>query len=144
MLDLTDPHTWAILLVDDEPDNLEVLAESLAFFGATVRTASDGEEGLEVLKDFLPDLIILDLSMPKMDGWAMRKHVKSNPITGDIPIVALSAHAMAGDRERALEVGFDGYLTKPINLATLLADIRAALQSGDQDSQNKQQEEAER
>jgi CheY-like chemotaxis protein len=76
MLDLTNPRAWSILLVDDEPDNLDVVAESLAFFGVNVRTATHGEEGLEVLKNFTPDLILLDLSMPKMDGWAMRQHVK--------------------------------------------------------------------
>lgn len=130
MLDLNNPHTWVVLVVDDEPDNLDVLAESLAYFGATVRTAANGEEGLEALKDFIPNLIILDLSMPKMDGWAMRQHVKNNPATAHIPILALSAHAMAGDKERALEVGFDGYMTKPINLATLLDNIRTVLQDG--------------
>lgn len=127
MLDLANPQAWSILLVDDEPDNLDVVAESLTFFGVNVRTATHGEEGLEVLKSFTPDLILLDLSMPKMDGWAMRQHVKVNPATQHIPILALSAHAMAGDKERALGVGFDGYLTKPINIATLIDDIRAVL-----------------
>jgi two-component system cell cycle response regulator DivK len=128
MLDLTNPQVWSILLVDDEPDNVDVVAESLTFFGLHVQTASNGEEGLEVLKSFSPDLILLDLSMPKMDGWVMRRNVKANPATAHVPIIALSAHAMAGDKERALEVGFDGYLTKPVNIATLVDDIRAALQ----------------
>lgn len=129
MLDLTNPQAWSILLVDDEPDNLEVVADSLSFFGLKVKTAANGAEGLEVIKDFMPDLILLDLSMPKMDGWQMRQHVKANPETQHVPVLALSAHAMAGDRERALEAGFDGYLTKPINIATLVDDIRKALQA---------------
>jgi CheY-like chemotaxis protein len=134
MLDLTNPKAWSILLVDDEPDNVEVVAESLTFFGVHVQTATDGEQGLEVLKGFSPDIILLDLSMPKMDGWVMRQKVKADPATAHIPVIALSAHAMVGDKERALEVGFDGYLTKPVNIATLLDDIREALQETKRDS----------
>ncbi len=127
MSDLSNSSLRLVLVVDDEPDNVDVVAETLEFFGLQVRTASNGLEGLEVLKEFTPDLILLDLSMPQMDGWEMRRHVKSNPATANIPIVALSAHAMAGDKDRALEVGFDGYLTKPIKIAALLDDIRAAI-----------------
>ncbi|RPI97588.1 MAG: response regulator [Chloroflexi bacterium] len=127
MFDPSSSEFWTILVVDDEPDNVDLVAESLEFFGATVRTAANGVEALECLKDFKPDLILLDLSMPKMDGWELRRHVKANPDTASIPVVALSAHAMTGDKERALEVGFDGYLTKPIHVATLVNDIRAAL-----------------
>ncbi|HEX2996815.1 MAG TPA: response regulator [Anaerolineales bacterium] len=127
MFDLTNPKTWSVLVVDDEPDNVEVTAEVLTFLGVTVRTAANGEEGLEVLRNFTPDLILLDLSMPKMDGWVMRHQIKANPLTTHIPILALSAHAMAGDKQRALDAGFDGYLTKPIYIACLLDDIRAEL-----------------
>jgi len=121
------PPAWSILLVDDEPDNLEVVAETLTFHGLTVRTAENGQHGLEIMRDFLPDVILLDLSMPKMDGWAMRDCVKSDPRTRHIPVIALSAHAMAGDKERALEAGFDGYMTKPVSVPTLLDDLRVAL-----------------
>jgi CheY-like chemotaxis protein len=124
-----DGKSLSILLVDDEPDNVEVIAEALEFFGMSVRTARNGVEGLEILNDFVPDLILLDLSMPKMDGWEMRKQIKARPQTQGIPIVAISAHAMVGDKERALEAGFDGYLTKPVNIATLLDDLRAVLQA---------------
>ncbi len=127
MLDLANPEAWSVLVVDDEPDNVDIVAESLSFFGITVRTASNGVEGLEVLRTFKPDLILLDLSMPTMDGWQMRLLVRQNPGTSQIPIVALSAHAMAGDKERALEAGFDGYLAKPIKIATLTTDIGTAL-----------------
>ncbi len=129
MFDLTDPKTWSVLVVDDEPDNVDVTAEVLTFLGVKVQTAANGEEGLEVLKSFAPDLILLDLSMPKMDGWVMRHQIKANPLTAHIPILALSAHAMTGDKQRALDAGFDGYLTKPIYIASLIDDIRAELQN---------------
>jgi CheY-like chemotaxis protein len=130
MMDLTNPKSWSILVVDDEPDNVEVVTDTLAFFGLTVKSAPNGVEGLELLKTFTPDIILLDLSMPKMDGWEMRQAIKRNPATVQIPVIALSAHAMAGDKERALDAGFDGYLTKPIRIATLLEDIRTELLRG--------------
>ena len=126
MFDWQDVTTWSVLVVDDEPDNLEVVAETLEFKGAEVKTALNGKEGLDALADFTANLILTDLSMPVMNGWQMRARVKSDPKTAQIPVLALSAHAIAGDKERALEAGFDGYLTKPININTLLDDIRAA------------------
>ena len=119
---------WSFLVVDDEPDNVEIVADTLTYHGLEVRTASNGVEGMAVLDSFTPSLILLDLSMPEMDGWAMRQKVKDNPATAAIPIVALSAHAMAGDRERILAAGFDGYLSKPVNLLSLLEDIWTALE----------------
>ena|SRR5579864_5128601 len=127
MVNWEDPTTWSVLVVDDEPDNLEVVAEVLMYRGLTVQTASNGIEGLQRLESFTPTLILLDLSMPGMNGWEMRMRVKSNPIAQHIPIVALTAHAMVNDKQRALEVGFDGYITKPINILTLLQDVRAAV-----------------
>jgi two-component system, cell cycle response regulator DivK len=126
-MDWKNPASWKVLLVDDEPDNLEVVAETLEFHGVTVRVANNGVQGLEVLNDFFPDLILTDLSMPLMDGWELRAHIKANPTIQSIPVIAVSAHAMNGDRERALEAGFDGYLTKPIRVPTLLDDLRAAV-----------------
>lgn len=128
MGDLAAITSWSVLIVDDEPDNLEIVAESLVFFGLSVKIARNGLEGLDLLKEFSPDLILLDLSMPKMDGWEMRSRVKADPATRDIPVIALSAHAMAGDMERALQAGFDGYLTKPVNIMTILDDIRSTLE----------------
>lgn len=128
MVDLAAITSWSVLIVDDEPDNLEIVAESLVFFGLSVKIARNGLEGLDLLKEFSPDLILLDLSMPKMDGWEMRSRVKADPVNRDIPVVALSAHAMAGDKERALQAGFDGYLTKPVNIMTILGDIRSTLE----------------
>jgi CheY-like chemotaxis protein len=127
MLDWHDVSTWRVLVVDDERDNIEVLAETLEFRGATVEIARNGEEGLAVFQRFLPNLLLVDLSMPVMDGWQMRAKLKAAADYNDAPIVALTAHAMTGDRERALAVGFDGYLTKPINIMTLLEDIRTCI-----------------
>lgn len=120
-----NPSTWVILLVDDEIDNLEVVTETLMFFGATVKTAANGTVALDLLETYSPTLIVTDLSMPVMDGWQLRKRIKELPGKGDIPIMALTAHAMLGDKERALNAGFEGYITKPINVLTLVQDIKA-------------------
>jgi two-component system cell cycle response regulator DivK len=127
MLDWQNVSSWKVLLVDDEPDNIEVVAESLEFYGMTVKTAENGQVGIDALKDFTPDLILLDLSMPVMDGWQTLRHLKSDPQTQSIPVLALSAHAILGDKERALAVGFDGYMTKPVSVPTLIQDLKAAL-----------------
>jgi CheY-like chemotaxis protein len=123
-IDWQNVSTWRILVLDDEPDNLEVVAETLEFRGAEVLTAPDGKAGLEKLETFEPNLIMTDLSMPNMDGWEFRSRVKKHPKHDTTPILALSAHALIGDRERAIEAGFDGYLTKPIDIFSLLDDIR--------------------
>lgn len=114
------------MVVDDEPDNLEVVAETLEYRGANVKTAANGKEALEALETYDANLILTDLSMPVMNGWEMRTRVKNHAKLSLVPILALSAHAFAGDKQRALEVGFDGYMTKPVNIATLLDDIRSA------------------
>lgn len=128
MLDWGNLSSLLVLLVEDEPDNAEVIEMALSFSGISVRTAQNGVEGLEILQNFLPDLILLDLSMSKMDGWEMRARVKSDPRTQHIPVVALTAHAMSGDKELAMEAGFNGYLTKPINVPTFINDLRTALE----------------
>jgi len=127
MIEWQDISTWRVMIVDDEPDNLEVVAETLEFHGAEIKTALNGKDALAILEDFDANLILTDLSMPVMDGWVMRSHVKNNPQLAHIPILALSAHAIAGDHERAVEAGFDGYMTKPVNIRTLMDDIRSAL-----------------
>lgn len=127
MLDWQNVSAWKVLLVDDEPDNIEVVAESLEFYGMTVKTAENGQVALDALKDFTPNLILLDLSMPVMDGWQTLRQLKSDPTTQLIPVLALSAHAILGDKERALDVGFNGYMTKPVSVPTLIEDLRTAL-----------------
>jgi two-component system, cell cycle response regulator DivK len=126
MIDWQNPSTWCVMVVDDEPDNLEVVAETLEYRGAQVKTAANGKDALEALEGFEANLILTDLSMPVMNGWEMRTRIRNHPKLSLIPILALSAHAFAGDKQRAMDVGFDGYLTKPVNIATLLDDIRLA------------------
>ena len=128
MIDWQRIDTWKVLVVDDEPDNRAVVVDVLEFYGMTVKAAKDGAEGLEMLQNFVPTLILLDLSMPKMDGWEMLSCVKSEQRLSTVPIVALTAHAMSEDKKRALAAGFDGYLRKPINVATLIRDLRVTLE----------------
>ena len=131
MIDWQDVKSWTVLLVDDEPDNLEVVAETLEYRGAQVKTAANGLEALDVLDVCMPNLIIADLSMPKMDGWELRTKLKGDPKVQNIPLLALSAHAMIGDKERALAAGFDGYLTKPFDPAELVDVVTALAQAQD-------------
>lgn len=101
-----------VLVVEDQELNRELLIQLLAG-SYEVETASDGREALSRVESFSPDLVLLDLSLPVLDGWAVARQLKSRPDTRMIPIVALTAHAMAGDRVQALEAGCDEYLTKP-------------------------------
>ena len=127
ILDWNNLADWQALIVDDEPDNIEVLAETLEFNGINVRFAENGQLGLDLLKDFHPTLILLDLSMPVMDGWQTLRKIRLDPALASVPVLAITAHAIHGDKERALAAGFDGYLTKPISVTTLIADLRNAL-----------------
>lgn len=114
---------WEVVVLDDEPDSLEVAVRVLRFYGATVHTAANGREGLEVVKAAHPRFIITDLSMPVMDGWEFLYELRQNLATANIPVIALTAHAMAGDRERGIEAGFHNYLTKPLTPATFMNDL---------------------
>ncbi len=118
-----DIATWTVLVVDDEPDNLAIAKKLLNYGGATVHLAHNGVEGLEMLKKLKPSFVLLDLSMPEMDGWEMFTHLRENPATQDIPVIALTAHAMAGDRERVMDAGFDGYVAKPFRLSTFMTEL---------------------
>jgi CheY-like chemotaxis protein len=118
---------WVVLVVDDEPDNLEVASRLLMLFGAKVYTAQDGDAGLEILKDIKPTLILSDLSMPKKDGWELLRIIREQNKLKDVPVIALTAHAMAGDKERALKAGFDDYITKPLKVENFFADIQRCL-----------------
>ncbi len=114
---------WNVLVVDDEPDSLEVAARILTFYGAQVHTAMDGRQALAVLSTVTPNLIVSDLSMPTLDGWGFVFELKQNRATMDTPVIALTAHAVKGDRERAIAAGFHNYLTKPLTPATFLHDL---------------------
>ncbi len=114
---------WAVLVVDDELDSQEVASRILRHYGAYVHTAFNGKFGLELAARARPRFIISDLSMPVMDGWEMLKELKLNPATREIPVIALTAHAMVGDRERALSAGFHNYLTKPLTVKNFMSDL---------------------
>ena len=120
---------WKVLIVDDQMDNLLVAEAALKFHGVKTHRAVNGLDGLNVLKDFQPTLILLDLSMPDMDGWEMLEEIKTRPEMQDIPIIALTAHVMLGDKERVLEAGFTGYISKPFSVSTLVSQIRAILEN---------------
>lgn len=114
---------WVVLVVDDELDSQEVAKRLLKHYGATVHTADNGLLALEVLKTVTPVFILSDLSMPELDGWGLIYELQKDRVTASIPIFALTAHAMRGDRERAIAVGFYNYLTKPLTPATFMDDL---------------------
>ena len=116
-----------ILLVEDNEMNRDMLSRRLARKEYEVLVAVDGKEGVEMAGSVAPDLILMDMSLPVMDGWEATRQLKASPETKDIPIIALTAHAMSGDREKAIEAGCDDYDTKPIELPRLLAKMEALL-----------------
>ena len=116
-----------ILLVEDNELNRDMLTRRLARRGYTMVSALDGAEGVAAAEREAPDLILMDMSLPVLDGWAATARLKSSPATRAIPVIALTAHAMAGDREQALAAGCDDFDTKPVELPRLLAKIEALL-----------------
>jgi len=117
-----------ILIIEDNEMNREMLCRRLQRRGFSILMAADGKQGLEMAQQYHADLILLDMSLPLIDGWEAARHLKSAEKTGSIPIIALTAHAMTGDREKALEAGCDDYDIKPIELPRLLAKIETLLQ----------------
>ncbi len=121
MYDLTQKK---ILAVDDEPDNLFVFKATVEMMhGAVVQTTANCDEALTVLQTFAPEIIVTDLSMPKKDGYFLLHELRKRPDTARLPIIALTAHAMSGDKERILAAGFDGYIAKPFEISTLGPDL---------------------
>ena len=114
-----------ILYVEDNDDNIYVVRTRLTRAGHTVLVATDGEQGVAMAAAERPDLILMDLGLPKLDGWEATRRLKAAPETKNIPVIALSAHAMTGDRENALAAGCDDYDTKPVDFARLRAKIEA-------------------
>ena len=128
-------NDWTVLIVDDEFDNLSVAKKVLSYGGALVHIAENGLDGLAVLEDVEPTFILLDLSMPEMDGWEMFKQARSIKRLQNVPIIALTAHAMAGDKEKVISAGFDGYIAKPFRINSLLDEIRKCLRDFDTTSE---------
>lgn len=112
-----------VLVVDDEPDSLEVATLLLEMYGMKVVTATNGKEGLDAARKHKPVFIISDLSMPIMSGWQMLNVLKMDRSMAHIPVIALTAHAMAGDRDRAIMAGFHNYLPKPLEPETFINDL---------------------
>jgi two-component system, cell cycle response regulator DivK len=114
---------WDIVVIDDEEDSLMVAQVILDEYGANTHTASNGEEGVALIQSVKPKFVISDLSMPVLDGWGVINKMQRDPILKEIPAIALTAHAMVGDRERAVAAGFHNYLTKPLTVETFIQDL---------------------
>jgi two-component system cell cycle response regulator DivK len=117
-----------ILLVEDNEMNRDMLSRRLTKRGYEVVIAVEGEQGVALARTDSPDLVLMDMSLPVLDGWEATRRLKSDPATRQIPIIALTAHAMAGDREKAREAGCDDFDTKPVELPRLLSKIEGLLQ----------------
>ena len=116
-----------ILYVEDNDDNVYVVRNRLTRDGYKVLIATDGEQAVAMAADEQPDLVLMDLSLPVLDGWEATRRIKAAPQSRHIPVVALTAHAMAGDREKAMAAGCDDFDTKPLELKRLLEKIRALM-----------------
>lgn len=116
-----------VLIVEDNEMNRDMLSRRLQRKGYEISIAPDGEEGIRLATELLPDLILMDMSLPVLDGWSATRQLKTAPSTQHIPVIALTAHAMSSDREKALEAGCDDYDTKPVDLNRLLAKMQALL-----------------
>ena len=116
-----------ILLVEDHEEIWDFLSRRLKRRGYEVVVAQDGQQGLDKTRSDRPDLVLLDMNLPVMDGWTVAQTLKADTATKDIPVIALTAHAMAGDRDKALNAGCDDYHAKPVDFSQLLGQIEAAL-----------------
>ena len=116
-----------ILLIEDNEMNRDMLSRRLIRNGFEVSMAIDGQQGVDMAMSQLPDLILMDMSLPVIDGWEATRQIKANDATRRIPVIALTAHAMAGDRENAMAAGCDDYDTKPVEMTRLLGKIAALL-----------------
>jgi len=126
---MSDLSAWNVLIVDDEVHNSGVLEFVFKFHDAKVRIADSGAECLRLIEKEVPTLILLDLSMPKMSGWDVLKIIRADEALKAIPVITITAQVMAGDREHALEAGFDGYIPKPISVSSIIKTIQEILSS---------------
>ena len=120
-----------ILYVEDDDDNIYVVKNRLTRVGYTVLIATDGEQGVAMAAAERPDLILMDLRLPVLDGWEAARRIRAQPETRHIPIIALTAYAMSGDREKALAASCDDFDTKPVEMPRLLEKVRALLPKGE-------------
>jgi two-component system, cell cycle response regulator DivK len=113
-------YNWNVLIVEDEYDSIQVMTRVLTYHGATVYVARNGRECLRILKDFTPSIILMDLDMPIMDGWEALAHIRANPATKDLPVVAITAYHSANVAEDAAHAGFNGYFAKPVSIRSII------------------------
>src|SRR5688572_14904800 len=113
---------WYVLIVDDDMYSMDVARRILKFYGADVYTAANGLIALDIIQHARPAFIVSDIEMPVMDGWEFVQRLKNNRATMDIPVIALTAYAMVGDREKAIAAGFHNHLSKPLNPATFMSE----------------------
>jgi two-component system cell cycle response regulator DivK len=118
-----------LLLIEDNEASRDALSRRLERRGYNVVTACDGEQGVSMAKSENPDILLMDMNMPVLDGWQAARMIKANDKTHNLPIIGLTAHAMSGDREKALDAGCVDYHTKPVDFAQLIAQIEAVLTS---------------
>jgi CheY-like chemotaxis protein len=124
------PTGQTLLLVEDNEDNRIIYATVLRHVGYRVVEAVDGAQAIALARSVVPDLILMDISIPEVDGWEATRILRRDPITKDIPIIALTAHAMTDDREKATALGFTSYLAKPVEPRAVVAEVRRWIGSG--------------
>ncbi|MFL5607605.1 MAG: response regulator [Gemmatimonadaceae bacterium] len=129
-MDSADPADQKLLLVEDNEDNRIIYSTVLRHLGYTVIEALDGIQAIALARSELPDLILMDISIPEVDGWEATRILRADPATRDIPIIALTAHALSDDRERATLVGFTSYLAKPVEPRAVAAEVRRWIGGG--------------
>jgi CheY-like chemotaxis protein len=130
LVDSAHPADQKLLLVEDNEDNRIIYSTVLRHIGYTVIEAVDGVQAIALARSELPDLILMDISIPEVDGWEATRIIRADPATRDIPIIALTAHALADDRERATAMGFTSYLAKPVEPRTVAAEVRRWIGGG--------------
>jgi CheY-like chemotaxis protein len=128
-MDNVNVSGWNLLIADDEPDSRGIVTYVLSFHNIPFRTADDGLICLDLLRAERPTALLLDLQMPKLNGWDLIKQLRADATYKDLTVIALTANAMTGDRERILAEGFDGYLAKPISVISLIDDIDKILKT---------------
>jgi CheY-like chemotaxis protein len=124
-----------IVLIEDNAENREALSRRLQRRGYEVLVAPDGQQGVELVKAEKPDLVLMDMNMPVLDGWQATRMIRADDDMKSVPVIGLTAHALAGDREKALEAGCSDYHTKPVEFARLLEQIEVLIRNGGQSSE---------
>ena len=119
---------YRILVIEDNPTNMQLMTYLLTAFGHTPIPATDGEEGVETALHHIPDLILCDIALPKLDGYGVARRLREEPRLSAVPMIAVTASAMVGDRDKVIAAGFDGYISKPITPETFVGEVEGYLQ----------------